>query len=372
IADGGGTKPVLVSGSKNGTLYALDEATGAIEWTNEVQPTPVPPGFAGFGLFNGPLSVDNGMIYAAIYKLIPRTVCADDHTTGCTTNADCSVGECLPDVNHLMAFDADDGSIVWSQQIGSTWSATSVSNGIVFTGTDPGEAPSGLSQLLAHDAATGAPLAAYELTNATVTKAAVDADSLYVGYGVVSSPGGVQAFELRCPEQPRAGCLTGAKATVLVKNKGGDKDLLKWKLVKGNAFDQADLGDPLTNTAYSLCLYDETGNVASREALLTVPASALWQDKSPKGFKYKDKDATADGVNGGQLKPGDEGKSKVQIKAKGANLPTPQPVSADKYFDVDSAFTVQLIADGGADICWTIDFTSAKKNDGEQFKASAP
>lgn len=369
---GGGTKTVVISGSKNGTLYALDEATGAIAWSNAVQPTPTPPGFAGFGLFNGPLSIADGRVYAALYQLIPRRVCANDNSVGCSSDSDCGAGTCLADVDHLMAFDADDGSIVWSDDIGPTWSATSVSNGIVFAGSDPGGAPNGLAELLAYDAVTGARLAAYQLPNQSVTRAVVDGDSLYVGYGVLSFPGGVHALELRCPGQPQSGCLTGQKSTLLVKKAGGDKDLLKWKLVKGQAFDQADLGLPQSSTNYSLCMYDETGNLASRQALITVPSSALWQDKSPKGFKYSDKVASADGVNGVQLKPGAEGKGKVQLKAKGANLPTPPPVAADKYFNVDSKLTVQLIADGDVSTCWTADFTSAKKNDGSQFKASAP
>ena len=51
---------VLITGSKNGTLYALNELNGSIAWTNAVLPLPVSPSFAGFGLFNGPLAIGNG------------------------------------------------------------------------------------------------------------------------------------------------------------------------------------------------------------------------------------------------------------------------------------------------------------------------
>ena len=96
-----------------------------------------------------------------------------------------------------------------------------------------------------------------------------------------------------------------------------------------------------------------------------------WQDKNPKGFNYKDKAGTADGVQKGQLKTGAAGKPKAQIKAKGSNLPTPVPISASGFFDQDTTVTVQLVNDETA-TCLESVFTSFKKNTGDQFKAKAP
>src|SRR5262249_41661617 len=75
---GGGTKVLIVSGSKNGTLYALDEATGMVAWQNVIRPEPITPAFAGYGLFNGALGYADGRIYAALYALFPARLCSND------------------------------------------------------------------------------------------------------------------------------------------------------------------------------------------------------------------------------------------------------------------------------------------------------
>ena len=82
--DRGRPTTLVVSGSKDGTLYAFDEGDGDIAWKNEVVPLPTPPGFAGFGLFNGAIAYENGRIYAALFRHIPAT---------------------NPEPKHLMAFD---------------------------------------------------------------------------------------------------------------------------------------------------------------------------------------------------------------------------------------------------------------------------
>ena len=49
-----------------------------------------------------------------------------------------------------------------------------------------------------------------------------------------------------------------------------------------------------------------------------------WDDKSPKGFRYKSKIGLSAGVTKVQFKTGDAGKTKVQLQAKGANLVLPE------------------------------------------------
>ena len=168
------------------------------------------------------------------------------------------------------------------------------------------------------------------------------------------------------------GCLTGAKASLQVKEKG-DKDQIKWKLGKGGVLGQADLGTPTTTTAYTLCIYDETGDVPALATSLTVAADATkWKDKDPKGFQYKDKAGASDGVTKVQFKTATvAGKSKAQFQAKGANVPTPTPISASEFFDQDTNVTVYLVNDAN-DTCWQSDFATNKKNTADQFKAKAP
>jgi cysteine-rich repeat protein len=170
VDDGlGGTKTLVVSASKDGTLYAFDATDGSIAWTNEVLPTPVTPAFAGFGLFNGQIALENGRIFAALNEFAPPVSPAPDH---------------------LMAFDVNDGHVVWSDDIGPSWGHVGISNGVLFTGAN------GKLEFYAYDADTGARLATFPLPAATSSKATVDGTSLYIGYGIFGTTGGVRAYIL--------------------------------------------------------------------------------------------------------------------------------------------------------------------------------
>ena len=170
---------------------------------------------------------------------------------------------------------------------------------------------------------------------------------------------------------PASGCLAGGKVSFQIKDRTDDtKDQLKWKWTKGAETTQPDFGDPLATTTYALCVYDHTGGVPALATTLEVPPNSLWQDRSPKGWKYKDKTLAVDGIQKIQLKPGTAGKSKAQLMARGTNIPMPTPVGADRYFAQDPAVIVQLVNSDG--VCWTSEFNAAKKNAGDQYKAKGP
>jgi outer membrane protein assembly factor BamB len=193
-ADGGGSETLIVSGSKNGTLYAFRE-DGSTAWTNEIQPIPVSPGFAGFGLFNAPLNYADGRLYAALYFLLPRRVCDNDHKRGCSRDGECPGSFCLPAPDHLMSFDPTDGSIVWSDEIGPSWSAVAVENGVLYAGTQVEDEETGASDFFAYDAASGTRLATFTLPSPTTGRAVVVGDTLIVGYGLTGASG-VRAYSL--------------------------------------------------------------------------------------------------------------------------------------------------------------------------------
>lgn len=175
-----------------------------------------------------------------------------------------------------------------------------------------------------------------------------------------------------CGAAPSGACISGAKTAYQHKNDADDsKDSIKAKVTKGDAFAQADLGNPASTTRYSLCVYDETGDVPALVGELVVPAGGRWLDKSPKGWAYKDKLGSDDGVTQIQLKPGDAGKAKMQLKSNGATPSWPAPVDAGQIYSLASAVTVQLVNDATA-TCWSMSFTAAqtKKNDGKQYKAA--
>ena len=179
-----------------------------------------------------------------------------------------------------------------------------------------------------------------------------------------------------CDATPKNGCLTAERAQLQVKNNSNDtKDQLQWKWQQGQELQQSDLGDPVGTTDYVLCVYDSVVGVPALVATLTVPPSGLWQNKDPKGWLYKDKLLSQDGVQQIQLKTGSGDKSAAKLKAKGANVPMPVPAGPSQFFTQDPIVTVQLDKQGGSgpSTCWTSEFTASQttKNDGVQFKANA-
>jgi outer membrane protein assembly factor BamB len=281
VPDGiGGTKPLIVSGSKNGTLYAFDEATGDIAWANVVRVTPITPSFAGFGLFNGALAYADGRLFAALYQLAPARVCSTDGRKRCDEDADCvSVGgTCPAEPKHLMAFDAATGDTLWEQEIGASWSHVAVANGVVYAGTQATDGDSDASWLYAHDAGTGERLGTFSLPAASAARPLVAGDSVIVGYGITG--GGVLALSLcgngvvdpgeTCDVGPAGNaCCSPACALAAV----------------GTACDDADAcTGPDTCTAQGAC----TGSIASTSqvacSLDAFEASPCGGEMIPKGL----------------------------------------------------------------------------------------
>ncbi len=116
-----------------------------------------------------------------------------------------------------------------------------------------------------------------------------------------------------------------------------------------------------------LCLYDGTTLISST----TIPAAGscngkpCWKGNS-KGFQYKSKAATPDGVTQMKLKSGDNGKAQIQITAKGSHLEMP-PLGAA----LTSPITVQL-SQSSSSVCWQAVYTTPFiKNDGVLFNDKA-
>lgn len=170
--------------------------------------------------------------------------------------------------------------------------------------------------------------------------------------------------------EPATSCSVAARTSLLIKNKTGeDKDSLKWSWKKGDAMNEVDLGTPTVDTTYSLCVYDNIAGAASLASRLDIAAGAGWQDKGNGRLYYKDKTGLFDGVYKATLRSGDAGKARAQIKAKGANFPTPSPVTPSAMFSQDPDVTVQL--HNGKGVCWTSSFQPAdtSKSDESVFKA---
>ncbi len=160
------------------------------------------------------------------------------------------------------------------------------------------------------------------------------------------------------------------KSQLVLKDKTPDTgDVLAWKWTKGEATALADLGDPVAADGYTLCI----SSSSPAGALLLeahAPAGGLCNDKpcwraaGTKGFRYKDKERTPDGLDKLGLVPGAEGKAKVIVKGKGQSLALPA-------LPLAPPLQVRLVAAGGA--CWQATFSAAgvTKNDAGQFKAKS-
>jgi len=171
--------------------------------------------------------------------------------------------------------------------------------------------------------------------------------------------------EFVCTPTPLVGCRTSApaKSQLAIKNKTPDtKDQSQWKWSKGAITPKADFGSPVTTTNYQFCLY-ANGALVSKAFIPaggTCAGKPCWKENA-KGFQYKDKEATPEGITDLKLKEGlIAGKAQIQLKGKGANidmptLPLAQPV------------LVQLRNSTG--VCWeTTHSAPASKNDAAQYK----
>jgi polyvinyl alcohol dehydrogenase (cytochrome) len=161
-------RPIVVSASKNGSVYAFHAETGASVWTQQVLPAPVSPSFAGYGLFNAAMAYADHKFYAALYEFVPAV---------------------NPGPKHLMSISEVDGSIKWSDEIGRSWSSPAVSSGVVYVGTQTSPV------LYSYDAKTGVRLGTYPLPQTTASLGAVSDAHLYIGYGV-GGTGGVRAYHI--------------------------------------------------------------------------------------------------------------------------------------------------------------------------------
>jgi hypothetical protein len=173
-----------------------------------------------------------------------------------------------------------------------------------------------------------------------------------------------------CAEGPRTGCTvptTPFKAKLQLKDRTNDaSDLLNWKWLRGGVTQTSDFGDPVTTDDFALCIFNGSNLLLQADAPAsgTCGTKPCWKPISIKGFNYKDKDRSPDGLDKVLLKAGLAGKAKALVKGKGGNLPDlplPLPLPA----------VVQLQSENGK--CWESTFYAAgqQANDSTQFKGKA-
>jgi len=177
-----------------------------------------------------------------------------------------------------------------------------------------------------------------------------------------------------CGSTPRSGCGAAGSSALLVRNKGGSKNSLSWKWLKGDV-DSAQLGDPRAVTHYALCVYDASSQISSLKLTIEVAPGgtcgplSCWGSRGGDKYRFVDTSAAQDGAKKILLKGGAPGKGKLLVKGAGAALALPTPVSATQYFAQHDDVTVQLVNEAGG--CWesVFPFGAVLRNTSTTYKA---
>ena len=176
---------------------------------------------------------------------------------------------------------------------------------------------------------------------------------------------------LGCHVPEVAGCMSASprKATLSLRddaNPARDRLTSKWK--SAAAVLATDFGNPMTTDAYALCVFDRPGGVPTGRIALQVSAAGTcgahpcWKVVGG-GYKYNDATMAADGVRSIQLKSGEPGRAKANVKGKGAGLGMPT-----LGFTTPVTSRVVRIGTGA---CWEATFSAPIRNDATTFKAKS-
>lgn len=177
----------------------------------------------------------------------------------------------------------------------------------------------------------------------------IDRDIL-AATGVATSAAGA------CTAAPAAGCWApdgaGAASLQVTNATGSSGDSVLWK-------SSTSLPSSPSPGAYSLCLYDGSG------ALLfgsTAPGGGLcdgspcWRPMGTSGLKYKNRARTPDGIDSILMKGSSDGRLRIVLRAKGANLSNRSP--ALPMPPLALPLQLQFQQAGGA--CWEAGYTGAR------------
>jgi hypothetical protein len=138
------------------------------------------------------------------------------------------------------------------------------------------------------------------------------------------------------------------------------RDVIRWTWRRGQIIDPRDMGSPLVDTQYAVCIFDHTDDEPILITSMNVPAAApKWKPIKKNRLKYIDSPGTFDGIRKIRMIPKTkEYRSKVQFRARGVNLVLPAPYSSTEYMDVDSKVIVQMR--NSENSCWQSSFNQSQ------------
>jgi hypothetical protein len=165
-----------------------------------------------------------------------------------------------------------------------------------------------------------------------------------------------------CPTEPADACRSSSAPGAGKLSLGAGKGTLAWSWKKGAETSAGDFGDPTKDTAYRLCLFDETAGDAALALESAVAPGEGWKE-TRRGFRYKRPKmavAGAGDLRAIQLKAGSDGKATLAVSGKGLALPALPLGQAEEA-------VVQLFQSEGG--CFESRFSApARRNDAKAFK----
>jgi cysteine-rich repeat protein len=162
--------------------------------------------------------------------------------------------------------------------------------------------------------------------------------------------------------------VEGRSQIQIIDHEDPARDRIKWKWTKGTVTDSFDVGFPISQTHYALCLHDSGALVAAYDV---PPSSARWEMRQ-NDVRYRDKAGTYGAVTYIKLRPGITGQARVEAHAGGTSLVLPPPFTPFQLFEQSPSVIVRLVNSIG--MCWEAEFpvASTRKHTGERFLARVP
>jgi hypothetical protein len=125
------------------------------------------------------------------------------------------------------------------------------------------------------------------------------------------------------------------------------------------------------SASYHLRVYDSSGRAQPLIELTvssggTCGTAPCWRPIGQTGFRYKNGAGAPDGITTLTLKSARAGKTSIQVRGRGADLPTPT-------LGLKLPATVEfVISDESGSECWLSAYASPISNDAAEFSAREP
>lgn len=168
-----------------------------------------------------------------------------------------------------------------------------------------------------------------------------------------------------CVPMPRGNCRSAGRSRLVLEDRANSaRDTLSWEWRQGQLSTIADFFDPQTTANYAFCLY--TGTAGDRLASLEVPPGGNWKLVRARGYRYRDRTGSADGIVKMSLRGSGGDRAQARVRGKGENLPD---------LDLSSGLPLPVVAqllNTQSGVCWEgrFDAGSVVSNQSGRFEAS--